>query len=419
MTYNKALEFINSTLVFGSKPGLSRIGRLLELLGNPQKKLKFIHIAGTNGKGSTCTFIACALKEAGYKTGLYTSPFVIDFRERIQINNEYIAKKDIAKLVQKVIPLCKIIENESESPTEFEIITALAFLYFKQQKCDFVVLETGLGGRFDATNIIDKPLISVITSISFDHMQYLGDTIEKIAFEKCGIIKKNGITVVYPLQEKTALKMINNRAEQKKNELIIPLIKHLNFLKTGLLGSEFEYKGHKFNICLLGEFQVFNAITAIETLFILNVPIQAIFKGLANAKIPARFEIISKNPLIIIDGAHNEDGIEKLLESINTYLFDKNLIVIMGMLKDKTYEKAISKIAKISNSFIAVTPNNSRALNANDVSFIAKRFCKDVYCAKTIKMGAKKALSLVDENSAVLVCGSLYIAGKLRDLLLN
>lgn len=413
------MDFINSKLVFGSKPGLSRIGRLLEVMGNPQEDLEFIHIAGTNGKGSTSAFIASALKEAGVKTGLYISPYVVDFRERIQINGEYIKENELADLIEFIKPLCEEVERESESPTEFEVITALAFEHYKRQKCDFVVLETGLGGRFDATNIIPSPLAAVITSISFDHTQYLGDTLAKIAFEKCGIIKKGTTVISYPLQEKEALEVIKSRANEENANLFIPDLKELTIESTSLSGSEFHYKGVKVSIPLVGEYQCYNAMTAIETLLSLGISKEAIINGLKNVRFPARFEVVNQNPLTIVDGAHNEDGIRKLSENVEKLLKGKKLIVIMGMLKDKSYEEPIQIMATLSDTFIAVTPNNPRALEASETARVAGEHCQNVIIASTLKEAAEKAKELATAENAILVCGSLYIAGELRTQLIK
>jgi dihydrofolate synthase/folylpolyglutamate synthase len=415
MNYYEAMDFINSKLVFGSKPGLSRIGRLLELMGNPQNSIKFIHLAGTNGKGSTSAMISSALIEAGYKTGLYISPYVVDFRERIQINGEYIKENELANLIEYIKPLCEEVEKQSESPTEFEVITALAFEHYKRQQCDYVVLETGLGGRFDATNIIPIPLAAVITSISFDHMQYLGDTLAKIAAEKCGIIKKGTNVISYPLQEKEALEVIKNRVKEEKARLTIPNLNEFKMKSYSLLGSTFIYKGLEIYIPLVGEYQCYNAITAIEALLSLNITKEAIINGLHNVVFPARFEVVSQNPLAIVDGAHNLDGIVKLSENIEKLLKGKKLITIMGMLKDKSYEKPIKMMATLSETFIAVTPNNPRALEGNETARVAGEHCGNVIIANTLKEAAKMAKSLANEENAILVCGSLYIAGELRE----
>ena len=289
MNYNEALNYIHSLLVFGSKPGLERISELLNKLGNPQDDLKFIHVAGTNGKGSVCTMLSNIYMKAGLKTGLYTSPYVVDFRERIQFNGEYIEKDILAEL-------CKQVKNTNVVVTEFEFITAMAMLYFKYKKCDIVILETGLGGRFDATNVIKENLASVITRIDFDHTAYLGDTLEKIAMEKSGIIK-NGPTICYPLQEKQAEETI--KAYSKK--FVLPNTDNLEILNSDDFGNRFIYNNEEYKTTLSGEHQIYNALTVIETVKTAGVSVSQnhITEGIASASIPARLEVISEKPLVV------------------------------------------------------------------------------------------------------------------------
>ncbi|MBE6902999.1 MAG: bifunctional folylpolyglutamate synthase/dihydrofolate synthase [Ruminococcaceae bacterium] len=412
------VDYINSKLVFGSKPGLERITCLLERLGNPQKDLKFIHIAGTNGKGSTASYIAEILKEQGLKTGLYISPYVNRFEERISIDGQFISYEDLKQVTEYVKPFC---EELAESPTEFELITAIAFLYFKNKGCDVVVLETGLGGRFDATNVIEKPLMSVIASISFDHMQYLGDTLSKIAFEKCGIIKENAPAVCYPLQDEEALQVIKQQAENKKSKLFIPDIEELEIISSSIEGNDIVYKGMSIHIPLAGKHQIYNCITAIEAVMRVfeNISPETIIKGIKNTKFPARLEIIKKEPLIIIDGAHNADGIENLRNNILSLLKGKKITVIMGMLLDKGYENAVKKIAPLSNTFIAITPKNPRAADSSLLVETAQGLCKKTIDAKTAEQAAKQAVEELKNNDVIIVCGSLYIAGEMKQELLK
>lgn len=280
MNYNETLSYIHSLNKFGSVLGLERITKLLDKLGNPEKELKFIHVAGTNGKGSTCTMLSSVYIDAGLKTGLYTSPYVIDFRERIQVNGKFIEKECLTVLSDKIKETGVVV-------TEFEFITALAFLYFKEQKCDIVILEVGMGGRFDATNAIENPLCSVITRIDLDHTDYLGDTIEKIAFEKCGIIKKGSPTISYPIQEYGSLTTIQNRSEK----LIVPDINSLRILSSDINGNRFIYKDTEYYTRLVGKHQIYNALTVIETVREVGLAdSQNIKLGIANAVLPARIE---------------------------------------------------------------------------------------------------------------------------------
>lgn len=408
MNYSEALEYIHSLGVFGSVLGLERIEELTKALGNPQDDLKFIHVAGTNGKGSTCTMIAEILTTLGFKTGLYTSPFVVDFRERIQINGEYIGKEDVARLTEQV-------KNTKVHVTEFEFITALAFLYYKEQKCDFVVLETGLGGRFDATNVISSPLCSVITKIDYDHTAYLGDTLSQIASEKCGIIKQS-LTVCYPLQENEALEVI----KQKANRLILPPTDEINIIKTKSIGNTFIYKGTEYETSLSGLHQVYNAITAIETVKLLGLEAdeKALQKGIKNASVPARMEIISETPLVILDGAHNPDGAKALA----TYMENLNghIVAICGMMADKNCEGFLSKVLPFCRKVITVTvTENPRTESAENLAKFSQKYCGKVSAADSYSEAITEALSDINGNEALFVFGSLYLAGGIREKLIS
>lgn len=419
--YNDALKFIHKTEKFGSMPGLERIKKLLDILGNPQDSLQFVHIAGTNGKGSTTSYIASVLAECGYKCGRYISPYVVEFRERIQINGEFIPEKDLAS---KVLQVKNAIESEKELIiTEFELITAAAFLYFKEQKCDVVCLEVGLGGRFDATNVIKTPLVSVITSISEDHTNILGDTISEIAMEKCGIIKEKGSVVSYPQIFEDARNMILKTARDKQNTVIFADKAEVEIKEQTLEGSSFSYKGDSFRVSLLGEHQVYNCITAIEALESLrgkgfSISQSSLKDGLLKTKFPARAEIISRSPLILLDGAHNADGIATLKKTLSLISEDK--IFVVGMLKDKNYKASLGEIAPLAKKLYGVTPNNPRALSASELCECASRYIGDV-CAYGDNIEAlKTALSEAKEKGcALVVCGSLYLASELRPYLLK
>lgn len=416
-SYDDALSYIESTLMFGSKPTLERISRLLSLLGNPEKSLRFIHIAGTNGKGSTANACASVLKEAGYKTGLFTSPYIIDFRERMKINGEMISKSDLTEETEKIIPLVKKATEEGLKPNEFEIVTAIAFDYFKNKCCDIVVLEVGLGGRFDATNIIDKPLVSVITSISLDHTKILGDTVSAIATEKCGIIKDGGVTVCTPNQTTDALEIIIKSCAERNNRLIIPNVNSVKVINDDFEGTNIEYYALNIHIPLPGKHQILNFVTAVEALTVLktqgfNITNGEMQKGLANVSFPARLEILSHNPLIILDGAHNPEGIETLCSYIKAYLSEPP-VVITGMLADKDYETSIAKIASLAKSVITLKPENTRALDAQKSATIASRYCKSVFALDNYREALIKAMKIGD-MSPIVICGSLFLASKMR-----
>jgi len=422
MNYDEALEYIHGTHKLGSKLGLQNISALLNIMGSPQKHLKFIHVAGTNGKGSTTAMIASILQEQGYKVGMYTSPYIEDFRERIQINGQYIEKEKLAEIVSRIkIMIQQMVEQGFNHPTEFEIITALAFQYYYEQKCDYVVLEVGLGGRLDATNVIETPLVSVITSISMDHMEYLGNTIQEIAYEKCGIIKKNGTVVVYPKQDHEALEVIKQVSKEKNAKVLIADSSRVSVLSDTLEGLVFDYKPYgNLELPLIGEHQVFNAVTAVTVVEVLkqycgiSITQDSIKKGLKKVCWPGRMEVLSTNPTFIIDGAHNIAGIRALKKSILKYLQGMRIILIMGMLQDKEYRKCIAEIAPIADLMIATMPVSNRALSGERLGELASRYCHNVKVENDYRTAIDTALKRVEKDKAILCCGSLYLVGSVR-----
>lgn len=417
MTYDEALSYIHSLSKFGSKPGLTRVSRLVSLASNPHKDLKFIHIAGTSGKGSTASFCASILKSAGLKVGLYTSPYIIDFRERFQINGSPIAKNDFCRLCEMLIPFVEKLNREGDIITEFEFNTVLGFLWFKEQKCDIVCLEVGMGGRFDATNLIDAPLVSVITRIGLDHTAFLGNTVSEIAFEKCGIIKKGSKVVCYPNQRSEALSVIEKTAKEQGCALSIPSLSDISDTELSLGGSTFTFEGKRYSLKMSGEHQIHNAVTAIYAIgclseYGINIPTSAIKTGLSDVTCPARLEVISQNPTVIIDGAHNADKVSALYEHIKSY--KGKIVAICGMLADKDYEGAVSKIAPLCKSIVAVTPQNPRALLAEDMAKTSRVFCSDTSAAGSISEASRLALSKLEGDDILLCWGSLYIAGEVK-----
>lgn len=418
MTYSECLTFIHSLDRFGSVPGLERISELLELLGNPQEKLKFIHVAGTNGKGSVTMYCASVLKKAGYRVGTYISPFVVDFRERIQLCGEYISEGDLCDAVEEIMPHYEDMKSRGLQITEFEFITAAAFLYFSKKECDVVCLEVGLGGRFDATNVISSPIVSVIVSISFDHVNILGDSLEKIAFEKCGIIKPTRPVVTYPTQEDDVLAVIMEQCAVKGCRLFIPSMSSVEVLSGELFDTKFRYGNFEFCPRLLGSHQIKNAITAVQALEVVrksgfSITDKDIEEGINSTVFPARMEILSKDPLIIVDGAHNLSGAQTLADSLKK--LPKKPIIIMGMLADKDFESVVELIAPLGSEFIAVTPNNPRKLDCKELCKLATKYAKAVYFeeyADAVEYALKK-------NQDIVVCGSLYLASDMRNVILE
>lgn len=419
MTYEEALQKINSRLLFGIKPGLERIEALCKKLGDPQKKPRFVHVAGTNGKGTTCTLIASVLKAAGYRTGLYTSPYVLDFRERFRIDGEMIPEAELIEEVERVSPIADELEAKGETITEFEFITALAFDWFARRDCDFVVLETGLGGRADATNIIDTPEAAAIASISLDHTAVLGDTYAKIAFEKAGIIKKGGDIVLYPVQEPSVFETIESACNERGAHLHIPDEKNMQVNGTALTGTALTWRGLPLTLPFTGAHQVHNAATALTVLDVLrekhaNITDEALQKGFASAYIPARMEILSQKPLALLDGGHNPGCASALHEVLKTHLSGRHITAIMGMMADKDSMRYLELTAPHFERIITVQPQNPRSLSAEALADEAKHFCKDVQPAQSMKDAIEKATVSGDE--VLVICGSFFLASEIRDL---
>ncbi len=422
MNYQESEAFIHSFHRFTKEPGLNGIRTLLSLLGEPQKKLRFIHIAGTNGKGSTTVMCASVLREAGYRTGMFVSPYVLTFRERIQVDGQMIPEEEIAKLCEKIQLAVEKMTQSGIAPAEFEVVTALGMLWFAKQNCDVVCLEVGLGGRLDATNVIDQSLVSVICAIGYDHTQILGDTLQKIAFEKCGILKPGGICVSYPQQDPEALAEIMAQCAQKENRLIIPNAKSVEICTESILGSRFYYHGLTFELPLAGRHQIYNFLTAfsaIEAVKLQGFAIsdKNITDGIAKVVFPARMEQISVEPLVILDGAHNLQGCEALAKAMP--LTPKKKVVIMGMLRDKDWLHAAARIAQEAEMFFAVSPENPRALPAGELAAAVEGIAGKVKAFSTIESAVDAALPLLEEDAALFCCGSLYLASQARPILMT
>ena len=408
MNFNESVEYIHSLLAFGIKPGLERISMLLDLLDNPHDKLKIIHIAGTNGKGSTSTTISNMLIASGKKTGLFTSPYVIDFCERIQIDGENVSKNLFAECVTEVREKIEELNKKDIIITEFEAITVSAFLCFVKAECEYVVLEVGLGGRFDATNVVKKPEAVVITSISLDHIAILGDTIEKIAFEKCGIIKENTTVITSSNQHKDALNVIEKTCEIKNCKLIITDPNKTEILDDSIFGTLFAYDEDVYKTKLTGNHQIENAVNAIECVKTLGIGGNAIALGIENTRMIARMEIIGTKPLIIRDGGHNEGCAEALHNFLVKYDV-KNIKMLIGLMADKDVEGYVQKIAPLCKSVVTVTPSNPRALNGADLEKITGKYCDDCKFINNPKEGYEYILSNTKEDETVLICGSFYL----------
>ena len=424
MGFNETLGRIHSLNKFGSRPGLDRINMLLEKMGNPQDELQFIHVAGTNGKGSVCSVISSSLRCAGYKTGLFISPYITSFCERIQINNELIPEEILTQVADYVFSLTDELNAEGIIITEFEFVMAVAFEYFRREKCDVVVLEVGLGGRLDCTNVIKAPLCSVITKIGLDHTNILGDTIELIAREKGGIIK-TGTRVVSSPQTHEARGVFEEICKEKNVPLRFSDALEIKVKSTSLSGTEFEYKGENIRLPLLGEHQVENLKTALCALeevsaSLQKININAIKAGVESARNPARFEILGEEPCVIIDGAHNPDGMSTFAESIRKYAGDKKGVLLIGMLADKDSRTSLKYIGGLFCKVFAVTVDNPRTMKAQEMADLCKEYFEDVTAFEDVADAVKEAYSEANKRGVHLcVCGSLYLASQIRPLLLK
>lgn len=422
MNYRQARDYVEETNKFGSVLGLENMYNLLEGLGNPEKKLKFIHIAGTNGKGSTLSYISTVLKCSGHRVGRYISPTIFKYRERIQINGEYIEKDDFARLMTMIKSVTEKMVSEGKAhPTAFEIETALAFLYFLDRQCDIVVLETGLGGALDATNVIENTICSVITTISMDHMQFLGNTQTEIAMQKAGIIKP-GAFVVSALQNEDSKKVITDKASQEKCELYFVDPAEITDIEYGYMAQSFFYKNEKYEISLAGSFQIKNATLALKVFDGLiqhgwDIPKEAIHRGLKETQWIGRFTTIHSDPVFIVDGAHNEDAAIQLRESIELYFKGKRLIYIMGIFADKDYKKIIELTVPLASIVIAVeTPDNPRALPAKVLAAEIATYGIETITASSLKDAVDTSFSLASSKDVIIAFGSLSYLGDLIEL---
>ena len=419
MNAQEAIAYIHSFFWKGSIPGLSRTQELLRLLGNPEKKLKFIHIAGTNGKGSTAAMTASVLQKAGYRVGLYTSPYIYRFNERIQVNGVQIADEDVAAVTEYVKQYAETME---EKPTEFELVTAIGFEYFMRKNCDIVVLEVGMGGALDSTNVIEAPEVAVITNIGLDHTDYLGDTVEKIAETKAGIFKENGHAVVY-----RGTKGVEEVFERVCAERNVSLKKadfdSLKLRSHSLEGQVFDCGDRKeLFLPLLGDHQLHNASVVLSIADTLiekgwNITEQNIRDGIRDVSWPGRFDIVGREPLFIIDGGHNPQCIDALVVNIRDYLKDRSIIALTGVLADKDYGEMYRPMMPYIQEFVCITPPNPRKLEAAELAEHLRRVGATATPCQTIPEGVQLAVQKAGKDGVVLCFGSLYTIGDIRNAL--
>lgn len=419
MNAEQAIAYIHSVCWKGSIPGLGRTQELLEKMGNPEKKLKFVHIAGTNGKGSTAAMTASILSKAGYRTGLYTSPYIYRFHERIQVDGVEISDEDLTEITEYVKPLA---DSMAQSPTEFELVCCIAFEYFYRKKCDIVVLEVGMGGAWDATNVIEVPEVAVITNIGLDHTEYLGDTVEKIAETKSGIFKPHGHAVVY--RSTPSVEAVYERVCAERDVSLRKADFEGLVLKAHTLEGQVFDCGSRKNLVLplLGDHQLHNASVVLSIADTLigegwNISEQNIYDGIRDVRWPGRFDIVCRKPLFIIDGGHNPQCIEALVKNIRDYLAGKKVIALTGVLADKDYADMYKPVMPLVDRFVCITPPNPRKLEAEQLARYLRQAGAQAQASESILDGVKKAMDLAGEDGVVLCFGSLYSIGGIRDAL--
>lgn len=415
MTYEEALQYIAAVNWKGSVPGLERITELMGRLGNPEKQLKFIHIVGTNGKGSTAAMLASVLTKAGYRTGLFISPFVIDFRERMQMDGEMISREALAAETEYVRPYA---DAMADPATEFELVTAIALQWFAHQKADIVVLEAGMGGELDATNVIPAPEAAVFTNVGLDHTEYLGSTVEAIARTKAGILKPGCCAALYP-NVPSVCEVIEGLCREKEIPLYRADPEVLVPLGHDLSGQRFRWGALLLELPLLGEHQRKNLSLVLTVLELLrdrdwNIPDAAIQAGIQSVRWPGRFEVLGRDPLFVLDGGHNPQCMDALWEAANSYLSGRALTVITGVLADKDYASMYDRTGRLASRFFTLTPSNPRALSGQELAKLLERYGKPVRFCESPAEAVRLALEATPKDGAVLAYGSLYLASEIR-----
>ena len=424
MNYHDCINYLEKEVGFASCPGLERIRELCDRMGNPERKLSVIHVAGTNGKGSAAAMLSSILKEAGYRTGTYTSPHLERYNERMLIDGAEITDEEFAEEITFVKGICDDIKKEGgDVPTLFEIVTGAAFHYFYRKKVDVLLLEVGLGGRFDATNVVTEPLLSLIMSISIDHTDFLGNSLEGIAMEKAGILKKGCPAVLYPQKEEVH-SVVKQTAEEVGARLSIPEDVKITVEKQELSGTVLSvscprYAFSGLELPLLGGYQIKNCLAVLEACHVLNgrglsVTEGQIRRGLEKTRWAGRMEICGKKPLVLLDGAHNIDGITRLAESMEAYFKEKKVTLILGVLGDKEYKKMAEKILPFAECAVLTEPESERKLDVFTLEKSIADFKGSIYLEKEIENACEKALEVTAEDGVILCCGSLYMIGAAR-----
>jgi dihydrofolate synthase/folylpolyglutamate synthase len=420
MTYDEALSYIHSVTWRGSRLGLSRTRELLAQMGNPEEKLKFIHVAGTNGKGSTAAMLASILSKAGYRTGLYTSPFINRFNERMQVDGQDIPDDTLARLTGVIKPLA---DQMADHPTEFELITSIGFAYFLEEKCDVVVLEVGMGGELDSTNVIPVPELAVITNIGLDHTRELGPTITDIAKAKAGIIKEHGDVVIYG-ENAEADAVFIDVCRQRHANLHVTDHGRIANVRADLTRLTFDFTPLENLTCpLVGAYQPHNAAVALTAIEILRekgweISDDAIYQGLDTVRWPARFEVLSRVPLFIADGGHNPQGVQAALDSIHLHFPGKKIIFLLGIMADKDVPAMTALIGPYAKVFVTVAPRNPRAMPAQELADRLTALGYEAIPCQSVEAGVEKVLSLAGPEDVICALGSLYMLGDVRSFLI-
>lgn len=418
INFNEALNYVNSFDKLG-KPvnDLNRIEALLYQLGDPHKSLKYIHITGTNGKGSVAQMCSQTMMHAGYRVGLFTSPYIVEYTDRIKCNNENISKDIFCRIVNRIMMILEDVEYRKDF-SQFEISVAIGMLYFNYMRCDIVILEVGIGGLLDATNVISKPVVSIITSVAIDHMKILGETEELIAYQKAGIIKPFCPCVLSCNNSSKVVSVVKRECDKKGSQLFIPDYKDVHMYRSGLMGSEIFYKGNNYKIRMCGDHQVINAITVIEAMaFVIKagycIKEEDIHYGLKTAEVHGRVEVISTEPLVIIDGAHNVSGMKALARFLAKQKY-KNGIAVIGMVKDKQLKATIQQLAPYITEFICVDGYADNAVRSDQLSSIIREIGLRAFSVYDLNLALTQAKDLINHDDMLLICGSLYLASDAR-----
>ncbi len=418
MTAEEAIARLRELAWSSCPPGLERTRALLSQLGNPERSLKFIHITGTNGKGSTAAILASVLHAAGYRTGLFTSPHLYRFHERMQVNGEMISDEMLVSLTERVLEAADAL---TVHPTEFELMTALGMLYFEAMRCDIVVLEVGMGGKLDSTNVIPAPETAVITNIGLEHTAILGDTPEKIAQEKSGIIKSGCRAVLYA-QTQGVTQVVEAACRAEHVPLTVTAPETLEKCSSTLDGQVFRYRGRgPYRVALLGDYQLGNAITALDTVDALrekgwHITDEALAQGFASVTWPGRLELARRSPDFLIDGAHNPQCVDALMDSLSGLFGEKKLIFLVGVLADKNWQQMLSRALPLAKAFITVTPSSNRALPADTLAAYLSGLGVEAHAAASLIVAFELALRLAEPDDTICSWGSLYSVGELRHI---